>query len=381
MRNALRAATVVLAFSLAAPALAQFGPRWFTTVNPDRTVTFRLEAPEAASVQVRLANGFHAEELTPLRRDAGGLWTATLGPLAPDLYQYALVVDGVTIADPGNDRPKPERAVRTSLLLVPGNPLVDDRDVPHGTLHEETLNSKVARGPRPLVVYTPPGYESLRELPVLVLYHGAGDTTWSWVRQGQLAQNLDDAIARGTVMPMVVVVAETYPAALLDPDLLARANRRAVDEELMTEVLPFVEGRYRVRADARCQAIAGLSMGGGQALHTALTHPEAFSAVGLFSPAFTDGELPGPEGADKAAPRFTRFDMITGGADVILHMHRRVDAMLTRAGIAHVVRIVENGDHSMFVWRPALRSFAEALTRDRAEGRWCPDSTRRKAGE
>lgn len=361
---------------LARGAHAQFGPRVVTTVNPDHTVTVQLEAPETSSAQVRIANGFRGVEVTSLARDAGGVWTATLGPFAPDLYQYDLLVDGLQIADPGNGSPKPERAVRTSLLIVPGNSLVDDLDVPHGTLHEETLNSRVARGPRPLLVYTPPGYESTSDLPVLVIYHGANDTIWSWVRQGRIVQSFDNAIARGTVMPMVVVVAGTYPAQLADRELLARSNQIRVDAELLTEILPFVERRYRVRAEGRCRALAGLSMGGGQALYSALTHPSIFSAVSLLSPAYL-GELPGVDARQAGA--FDRFEIVTGSADVILHMQQAIDQKLSKAGVPHTYRKVPGGDHSMFVWRPALRSFAEALTHDHAAGRWCPhpDATSR----
>lgn len=366
---------IVLLFTLLlAPAvLAQFGPRVLTTVNPDRSITFRLEAPAATDVQVRMANGSRRPETTPLIKDADGVWSASLGPLAPDLYEYQMIVDGVVVADPGNGLPKPERAARTSLVLVPGNPLVDERDVPHGTIHEETLNSTVAGATRPLLVYTPPGYAATAKLPLLVLYHGAGDTTWSWVRQGRIAQNLDNAIAQGTVMPLVIVAAETYALQTTDANLLARDTQTAVDAELFADILPFVEKHYGARTSNRCRAIAGLSMGGGQALFSALRHPSAFSAVSLLSPAWI-GELPLPDTAN-AHYAFQRFEIVTGTADAFLYMQEDVDRKLTQAGIAHDYVKLSGGDHSMFVWRPALRTFVEQLTRDYAAGKWCPKDT------
>jgi hypothetical protein len=99
----------------------------------------------------------------PLTKNAQGLWSVTLGPFEPNLYEYQYVIDGVTVADPGNGHPKPQREVNTSLLLVPGNPpdFLDLReDVPHGTVHEEFYRSRVLNEVRPLLVYTPPSLRS-----------------------------------------------------------------------------------------------------------------------------------------------------------------------------------------------------------------------------
>jgi enterochelin esterase-like enzyme len=339
----------------------------FTVVNPDRTITFQLPAPEAQSVQVRFANGFEGAKATPLTRDAEGVWRATLGPFEPDLYEYSLLVDGVAVADPGNGQPKPQRMVSTSLIAIPGNPLIDDRMVPHGAIHEEIVNSAAMQAPRTVLVYTPPGYGYMAELPLLVLYHGAGDTTWSWVRQGRLAQLMDNAIAARAVMPMVVVVAETYPVQVADTDLLARSTQEKVDAELFQDLLPYVERHYRVRRDRQCRAIAGLSMGGGQTVFSSLTHPEAFSAVGVLSPAYV-GDLPAGAGP---GPAFARFDMVTGSNDFILFLQDLLDQALTTAGVAHTYTKIAGGDHSMFMWRPALRDFAQALTADHRAGHWC----------
>lgn len=365
----LRTAVTLAALCAAPAARGQFGPTAFTTVNPDATITFRLPAPDAVAVQVRFANGFEGARLTPLLRGDDGVWSATLGPFAPDLYEYSLLVDGVAVADPGTALPKPQRAVSTSLIAVPGNPLVDDLDVPHGTLHEELVNSRVMKAPRPLLVYTPPGYGRLDELPVLVLYHGAGDTTWSWVRQGRVAQMMDNELARGGAMPMVIVVAETYPVKVADADLLARSTEEAIDAELLGDILPFVERHYRVRHDRHCRAIAGLSMGGGQTVYSALVHPETFSAAGVLSPAYV-GPLPALDAA-RVNAAYARFDVVTGSNDFILFLQDLLAQALTDAGVRHTYAKIPGGDHSMFVWRPALRDFVRALTADHRAGRWC----------
>jgi len=355
--------------TVAFQAQAQFGPDVFTTVNPDRTATFRLKAPIATDVQVIFANGFAGPQATAMIQDAIGVWSVTLGAFAPDMYEYSFVIDGVIVTDPSTEKPSPQRAVNTSLLIIPGNPLIDDRNVPHGAIHEELINSKSMKAPRLLLTYTPPNYSHLSDLPVMVLYHGAGDTTYSWVRQGRVAQIFDNYIAQGTIMPMVVIIGETYPVEFDPTHLLGRAIEAAIDEELFTDILPYVEKHYRVRRGGECRAIAGLSMGGGQSVYTALSHPDSFAAVGLFSPAYI-GDLP-PVDPAQANAAFVRFDMITGTNDFILGLQDALDHNLTATGIAHTYTKVQGGDHSMFIWRPALRDFAAALTQDYKARKFC----------
>jgi enterochelin esterase family protein len=137
----------------------------------------------------------------PLKKDDQGLWTVTVGPLNPDLYEVQFDVDGLMIAEPGKSMAKPQRQVNTSLLEIPGDPptYLETRDVPHCTVRAEVYPSKVLGVTRSLLVYTPPGYDtaSKQTYPVLFLYHGYGDTIYSWVTEGRVQQILDNAIADG----------------------------------------------------------------------------------------------------------------------------------------------------------------------------------------
>jgi hypothetical protein len=114
----------------------------FGQVLPDRRVMFRIVAPNAKSVSIVLGTA-GGDVITEMTQELFGLWTVTLGPLEPNLYEYSFNLDGVMIADPGNATPKPEWQVKTSLLLVPGTPsdFLDTRNVPHGTVREETYYS------------------------------------------------------------------------------------------------------------------------------------------------------------------------------------------------------------------------------------------------
>jgi Putative esterase/Carbohydrate-binding module 48 (Isoamylase N-terminal domain) len=180
----------------------------FTQVLPDRRVTFRLFAPKASAVEliIGLKDDVHAPGTTGtgMSKGADGLWSVTLGPLEPNLYQYQFSVDGLKISDPGNEMPKPQRQIDTSLLLIPGTPpdFLDVQTGAHGTIRDETYYSTALATNRRVLVYTPPSYErSNATFPVLYLYHGFFDTRYSWVTEGRLAQILDNLLTEGKAVP------------------------------------------------------------------------------------------------------------------------------------------------------------------------------------
>jgi len=197
----------------------------FTQVLPDRRVTFRLLAPKANAVEVVIGikSGVYEAQgttTTEMTKDANGLWTVTLGPLEPNLYEYQFNLDGRKITDPGNDMPKPQRQVDTSLLLIPGTPpdFLDVQAGAHGTMRDETYYSTTLDKNRQVLVYTPPSYDRSRApLPVLYLYHGFWDTRYSWVTEGRLGQIMDNLLTEGKAIPMIVVVPEAHA---LPPELI-----------------------------------------------------------------------------------------------------------------------------------------------------------------
>src|ERR1700756_3466245 len=180
-----------------------------TQILPDRHVIFRLLAPQANDVKVRMGvtssvNEPQGTTTTQMTKDANGFWTVTLGPFEPSFYEYQFSLDGCTIADPGNGMPKPQRHVNTSLLLILGTPpdFLDTQNGAHGTMRDETYYSTALARNRQVLVYTPPTYDNSRfPLPVLYLYHGAFDTRYSWVTEGRLPQILDNLLAHGKAVP------------------------------------------------------------------------------------------------------------------------------------------------------------------------------------
>src|ERR1700757_1057450 len=275
-----------------------------TEILPDRHVIFRLLAPQANDVKVRIGvtssvNEPQGTTTAQMTKDANGFWTVTLGPLEASLYEYQFSLDGCTIPDPGNGLPQPQRHDNTSLLLIPGTPpdFLDTQNGAHGTMRDETYYSTVLGRNRQLLVYTPPSYDrSHPPLPVLYLYHGFFDTRYSWVTEGRLAQILDNLLAQGKAVPMIVVVPDAHalpfePTPVTNPnDFWANLNgfwgknQSTADEELFHDIIPFIQTRYNISDQPRERAIAGFSMGGLQSIETGIVHFDYFSWIGAFCP-------------------------------------------------------------------------------------------------
>ncbi len=275
---------VICAGCFAAVLWAQ-GPVHSPEVAPDRRVTFRVLAPNAN--QVSLTGEFqHGSK--PLEKNEQGLWTITIGPLEPEIYNYNFTIDGVRTIDPNNPNVKTGSTPSTiaSILEVPGGQpaFYDARNVPHGEIRTHWYESKALHATRRLTVYTPPDYDrdARARYAVLYLFHGANADETAWTRLGRVNLILDNLLAAGRSKPFLVVMPFGYG---VPPGSGNSGNTAAFARDLIEDVLPFIDAHYRVAADRDHRAIAGLSMGGGEALEIGLGHPELFAYVGGFSAA------------------------------------------------------------------------------------------------
>jgi len=336
-------------------------------VRPDRTVTFRLRAPNAKEVSV---GGEWGGGEKPLSKDEQGVWTVTLGPLPAELYGYHLTVDGLQMLDPSNSAVKPMRSPRTSIVEVPGDPplIHEYRNVPRGTvrMHEYTSRSLGKR--RSLNAYTPPGYDGdpAQRYPVLYLFHGAGDNQATWTVMGRANVIVDNLLADGKVKPMVIVMPDGHATPAAPPQGAADGRSRNLgvfERDLLEDVIPFVEANYRVRTDSTNRAIAGLSMGGGQSLTIGLNHADRFAWIGGFSAAIFNTEtslapaLTNPKATDAAL----RLVWIACGKDDrLVDGAGQLSSLLMGHSIRHEFQVTE-GNHSWPVWRRYLAEFAPRL--------------------
>jgi enterochelin esterase family protein len=332
-------------------------------IQPDRTVTFRLRATNAKEVKVA---GEWPGGATSLTKEDTGAWSATVGPLEPDIYGYSLTVDGLSIVDPANPWVKPMRAARTSGLEIPGDPprLWEFRSVAHGTVHEHTYFSKSLGVKRRLHVYTPPGYEkSPASYPVLYLFHGSGDNDATWTEFGRAHYIADNLLAQNKARPMLIVMTDghafTGNPTQVRTDLVSR-NVEAFGEDLLNDVIPLIETTYRVKANRESRAIIGLSMGGGQSLAVGLRNRGLFAWVGGMS-----SYLPNPERVVTGAFSDSKNELkllwiACGKDDRLIENARQLSAALKERNISHEFKETA-GNHSWPVWRRYLGEFMPLL--------------------
>ena len=262
-------------------------------VHGDASITFRFRAPEAREATL-LFGEWDVDEV-PMQRDETGVWSVTVGPVEPCIYQYKFRIDGLETIDPVNPVVKAGTTVYGSVVEVPGTnaPRFDEAFRPGGEVHTLNYRSTPLGRMRTARVYIPqaavehPG----RKFPVLYLRHGGGDNENSWIADGRAAVILDNLIAEGRAVPMYVVMTN----GLTDGSWAGGSTPEGIatlEKELLDDVIPLVEKRYRVYADKRHRAIAGLSMGGGQAFVIGLRNLDRFCAVGQFSAGIlSDGQF------------------------------------------------------------------------------------------
>jgi enterochelin esterase family protein len=392
----MRRASLVLVLFLVTATAAVSGQRGrgpaivSPEIHADRTVTFRYVAPNAREVAL---GGELDGKPHPMTKDASGVWSVTVGPLAPDIYAYSFNADGVIALDPRNPNTKLGYGNfgAVSLAVVPGDgpQFYDVKPVPHGVVRIHPYASKSLGVSRTMWVYTPPDYDRGRNYPVLYLLHGAGDVESGWTLIGRANNIVDNLIAEGKARPMVIVMPLGHavqsfltgpPKAALSSGAPAQAPAgpaagfgvgpggalSAFGRDLIEDVIPLVERSYKVSRRADDRAIGGLSMGGGQTINVAFGRPELFRYVVVMSS--------GAQGLEQNYPKFfadpaainRQFKLLwvgvgkddalaTGGS-------RTIDEVLTRTKIQHVYRVTE-GRHEWTVWRHHLREVAPLLFR------------------
>jgi enterochelin esterase-like enzyme len=341
-------------------------------VHTDGSVTFRFRAPNA--VDVKLAR--EGTEAVAMQKDEQGVWSVTTAPLSPDYYGYSVIVDGVRSIDPSNHLLKPNLLATENAVHIPGPSSLpwELNDVPHGEIHHHFYKSGVAGDDRDYYVYTPAGYDpaAKQTYPVLYLLHGYSDDASGWTAVGHANVILDNLIAQGKAKPMIVVMPLGYGTMEIiqlgwsswgHTDVRDRnfANFR---EALLTEVMPRVEGEYRVTKDRNARAIAGLSMGGSESLLTGLNNLDKFAWVGAFS----SGGIPDDFQKDfpaldaKANQQLHLLWIACGTEDRLITVNRNLRGWLKTKGV-NLTEIETPGMHTWMVWRRNLAEFAPLLFR------------------
>ena len=253
-------------------------------IHPDGRITFNHEAPRAQKVEL---SGQFMDKNIPMVRNSRGIWSATVKPAKADIYPYNFVVDGVSVQAQNNMNIFPNENFKASILEIPDpEALYTVNDVPHGKVQYMMYKSDVMGEYRPVLVYTPADYEKgNKKYPVFYLVSGTTDTEETWFKVGKVNVILDNLIAQGKAVPMIVVMPYgNVFGSTPSPTTLAAAKMYQKFEQELTEcVMPFVEKNFRTKNNRESRAIGGFSRGGGQSLFTVYSNFDKFAYLASYS--------------------------------------------------------------------------------------------------
>ena len=263
----------------------------------------------------------------------------------------------------------------SSVLLAQTPAYLQVREIPHGTVQSVAYKSKALGTDRKMMVYTPPGYEqSTGRYPLLYLLHGSGSDETSWTKNGKAEVILDNLLADGKLKPLVVVMPfgfaqQRAPGTGRGDAAENKMQREGFVKDFLEDVVPLVDSKYRVYADRDHRAIAGLSLGGAQALAIGLSHLELFSRVAAFSPAMGASNNPATGGVDfemvladtaRINSQLKFLWVSCGTEDTLFNSIAEFSGQLAKHKIEHIYRIT-GGAHAYPVWQRNLNEVAPML--------------------
>ena len=360
-------------------------------MNADGSVTFRLYAPKAVTVEVE---GDFQSEPAAMKEGEGGIWTYTTAVLQPEMYSYKFKVDGLDKLDPSNVYRCRDIASFTNIFIVTKEKgdkgdLYSVNKVPHGNVSKVWYPSPTLKTERRMTVYTPAGYDKGGRYPVLYLLHGAGGDEEAWTTLGRAAQIMDNLIATGKAVPMIVVMPNgnancdaapgEWDRGMYKPTFMGHMDSTPVasTEESFKDIVSYVDKHFRTLANKRNRAICGLSMGGGHSYGISKLYPDMFDYVGLFSAAVSlnargfnglnDADQgPAPEVEKQLATMFAKkpalYWIAIGKTDFLYQNNKVYRDYLDQKKYPYTYVETEDG-HIWRNWRIYLTMFAPQLFR------------------
>ncbi len=385
--------TMLLSVALftCAGLFAQFGPPRLVSpeLNAD-SIIFRFRAPKA--IRVELNGDFLPTKETktnfgtfmmpaPVEMKEGkdGIWEYTARKVTPDFYSYTFIVDGIRMLDPGNLQMVRDGQNVTNVVIMPGEKsnLYLEAKEKKGTLSKVWYPSPAFGATRRMYVYTPYGYEtSGKKYPVFYLQHGGGGDEDAWTSLGRACQILDNLIAQGKAVPMIVVMPNASPNQLAAPDVMdpiagpspmqqdrtseAFHSGGAYVKGLIEDIIPYVESHYRVIKSKEARALAGLSMGGIYTLYTTAHYPNLFAYIGVLSMGFTEDRDPIKELTPVKTAGYKLYFIGCGESDFAYDNTKRLLKGLDDVGMKYT-NFDKVGGHTWDTWRVCLKELAPLL--------------------
>ena len=343
----------------------------FPKVDKDRRAYFRLNAPQARAVKVDICGKKY-----DMRRDEQGIWCAVTDPLAVGFHYYFMNIDGVNFIDPATETFF-GCCRQSGGIEIPegseGDYYRPQQGVPQGEVRSLYYWATSTREWRHAMVYTPAEYDlkknAKKRYPVLYLQHGMGEDETGWSRQGHMQHIMDNAIAGGEAVPMIVVMESGDVKA----PFRGGDNRQGLSDygssfyRVMTQdLISTIDSRYRTLADRDHRAMAGLSWGGHQTFDLVMNHMDLFSYMGAFS-----GAIFGLDPQTTYGGAFLRADefnknihylfMSCGSEELRNFQTDKSVEVLRNCGIKVDFQVSEGTHHEWLTWRRALRQFIPHL--------------------
>ena len=383
------------------PASSNQDNKQYPMVNSQRMVRAQISAPNATAVGLDIAG-----KIYQMTKDENGVWTGTSEPQDQGFHYYQLNIDGASVPDPGSLYYY--GASRWgSGIEIPS----DDQDfwqvknVPQGSMSEVFYYSTYTEKMRRCHVYLPAEYftNPTKKFPVLYLQHGMGENEYGWAEQGHTAQIMDNLIAEGKAVPCIIVMdnglntqrpgeqggfggfggrrpqGAAGPGNFNGPRPAGGQRPQGAPGQggqrrggfggfggfsegfknvLFNDIIPMVEKNYRVIADSKHRAYAGLSMGGMQAREITLANPDKFAYVGSFSSgAWSVDQVKESKGFTKNV----KLLFMSGGGKENMGVVEAAKNIKEQLGMNAVGYDSPGTAHEWHTWRRSLYQFAQLI--------------------
>ena len=341
----------------------------YPKIDKEGRAYFRISAPEARKVIVDIC-----DKKYDMQPDGKGNFMAVTDPLVPGFHYYFMNIGGVNFIDPatetffGCNR-------EAGGIEIPEGPEGDyyrpQQGIDHGQVRSIYYFSNEQQTWRHAMVYTPAGYDLKANIkkryPVLYLQHGMGEDETGWTKQGHMQHIMDNAIAAGEAVPMIVVMESGDIKAPFGPGQSRDQYGNSFYPVLLNDLIPYIDANFRTKTDRDNRAMAGLSWGGHQTFDVVLTNLDKFSYIGTFSGAIFgldvktayNGVFTNPESFNRQVHYFLMCSG-TEGMDKMFGTKKMVESLNEMGINAHYSESTGTA-HEWLTWRRGLHEFIPHL--------------------
>ena len=338
----------------------------FPKVDKDRRAYFYLHAPEANKVVLDICSKKYE-----MQRDGKGGWMAVTDPLVVGFHYYFMNIDGVNFIDPSTETFFGCNREAGGIEIPEGdegNYYRPQQGVAHGQVRSIYYYAKSTNEWRHALVYTPAEYEKgKKKYPVLYLQHGMGEDETGWSKQGHMQHIMDNAIANGEAVPMIVVMESGDVKA----PFRGGDNRQGFSsygasfyKVMINDLIPYIDANFRTKTDRDHRAMAGLSWGGHQTFDLVMNNMDKFSYMGAFSGAIFgldaktayDGKFANGDEFNKKI----HYLFLSCGSEENFGTEKLAES-LRNCGVKVDFQVSPGTHHEWLTWRRGLKQFIPHL--------------------